>query len=296
MDINKFYALIIGVGGDLPVTVSDAEAVKNVLIDQRRGGYDPGNVICLTNEEATKDKIELGLDLIIEQVEANPQSTVVIYYSGHGARYTVNYKEVYLLKAYGYDLKDRESTMVEGKVFSDKINQINADKLLVMLDCCHASGIKSKDIFEEQEEVVKPSSKELMATLSQGKGRVFISSCDDNEQSLILRDARNSLFTEVLLEALDGKLNEGEEYINVMDLLYHITKQVPRRVPDVLIQQRPIINEIVDLSPDYYVCRNGNYGDVRTKGLIQDPEMGKRMRVAKQEKQLEFLRRYDCKL
>lgn len=35
------YALLIGVGADIPVTVKDATALRDVLVDSTRAGYAP---------------------------------------------------------------------------------------------------------------------------------------------------------------------------------------------------------------------------------------------------------------
>jgi hypothetical protein len=39
------YALLIGVGADLPVTVQDASALRDVLVDPSRAAYPPAQVM-----------------------------------------------------------------------------------------------------------------------------------------------------------------------------------------------------------------------------------------------------------
>ena len=55
------YALIIGVGADLPVTVTDATAVAGQLRDPQRCAYDPSRVRLLTEGAATRAGILDGL-------------------------------------------------------------------------------------------------------------------------------------------------------------------------------------------------------------------------------------------
>lgn len=50
-------ALLIGVGADLPVTVEDAIALHNILIDPNRAAYPPAQVTLLTETAATRQNI-----------------------------------------------------------------------------------------------------------------------------------------------------------------------------------------------------------------------------------------------
>lgn len=80
------YALLIGVGADLPVTVKDATAIKDVLIDPSRAAYASEQVTLLTETSATRQNILAAFDKIIAQSNQNPDATIIIYYSGHGGR------------------------------------------------------------------------------------------------------------------------------------------------------------------------------------------------------------------
>ncbi|MBN3943776.1 caspase family protein [Nostoc sp. NMS9] len=80
------YALLIGVGADLPVTVKDATAIRDILIDGDHAAYPSEQVTLLTETSATRQKILAAFDQIIAQVNQNPDATVIIYYSGHGGR------------------------------------------------------------------------------------------------------------------------------------------------------------------------------------------------------------------
>ena len=268
--MKNFFAIIIGVGGDLKETVEDANSIYNVLIDRNKGGYNPKNVYLLTDKNSTKNKVINCLEEIITKSKNVKNATVIFYYSGHGVRY-LNEKENYnyYLKTFGSDKLDKEGTMLNGELLANKINDIKAPRLLVLLDCCHAAGMKKSRLRKKGDSVAKKneilSNKTLLKKLNQGKGRLFISSCDDNEESVILPGEKNSLFTQVTLEVLNGYLNEFEEYISAIDLIYHVIKQVPKRVKKYNHIQRPIISQATNLSPDYFVCKNGNYHETQSK-------------------------------
>ncbi len=133
------YALLIGVGADLPVTVKDATALRDVLINPHRAAYPLKQVNLLTETSATRQGILAGFDELIKRSNQNPGATAIVYYSGHGG-YIKGTKE-YFLVPYGYNSKHRKETAISGLEFTQKIEAIKAQKLIVLLDCCHAGGI-----------------------------------------------------------------------------------------------------------------------------------------------------------
>ncbi len=262
--MENFFALIIGVGGDLPATVADATAIYELLSDPQKGGFTKENIELLTEEKASKQHTIAALDRIVARSMATAHSTVLIYYSGHGLKIPREEDPQifdFYLKTSGADRTRKEETMLSGNIFSEKINLIAAEKILVLLDCCHADGMKPQKIsvFEEMVIPVESSNRLLLEKLHGGEGRVFISACDDDEQSVILPGSSNSLFTEVCLEIFNGNLSPTEEFVSVVDLIYFVVKEIPKRVLPFRHTQRPIITEVKNLSPDYFVCRNGNY-------------------------------------
>lgn len=255
--MDNFFALIVGVGGDdLPETIKDAEAIRNVLISQ--GAYNPANVFFLVGSNSTKNHIVNAFDEVIKKTEEMEDSTVFIYYSGHGQRYETVNKWEYYLKTHGANEEDKENTMLNGDIFSEKVDNIKAKRVLVMLDCCYAGGVK---IHTENTRggKVDLSNRALQEKLKSGKGRVFISSCDDNETSVILPKSQNSLFTEVALEVLNGLFSPNSEYVSVLELIFHVLIKVPERIKKYGHNQNPVLTEAEDLNYKYYVCKNGKW-------------------------------------
>src|SRR5579859_4053250 len=136
------YALLIGVGADLPVTVKDATALHSVLIDPERAAYPASQTHLLPEEKATRKEILAAFDTLIKQVAKDPDATVVVYFSGHGGFITHFGKPTgYYLVPNGFDAARRAATSISGAEFTGKIEAIKARKLIVLLDCCHAAGI-----------------------------------------------------------------------------------------------------------------------------------------------------------
>ena len=69
------YALLIGVGADLPVTIQDAKGLRDILVDSERCAYPSDQVKLLTEGQATRQGILDGLDWLIAQIPKNSQAT-----------------------------------------------------------------------------------------------------------------------------------------------------------------------------------------------------------------------------
>ena len=65
------YALLIGVGDDLPMTVNDAQGLSDVLADHTRCAYPTDQVRVLTGKRATREGMLAGLDWLAEQIGLN---------------------------------------------------------------------------------------------------------------------------------------------------------------------------------------------------------------------------------
>jgi Caspase domain len=223
------YAVIIGVGADLPVTVQDASALADLLCDRTRCGYPVEHVRLLTGERARRSHILEALDGLVSQTAQDPDATAVVYFSGHG----MEKPDAYLMP-FGYDLADLSATAIEGRLFTEKLRAISARKLLVLLDCCHAGGqADAKDPTRRQ----TPMPPAIVDMLRQSSGRVIIASSRKDEASYTGNPY--SVFTAALLESLAGYgAFERDGYARVLDLALYVGRFVPSRTGD---KQHPII-------------------------------------------------------
>lgn len=241
------YALLIGVGADLPVTVKDATALRDVLLDSSRSAYPPEQVKLLTESSATRQEILKAFDQIIAQVNQNPDATVIIYYSGHGGR--IKRTNEYFLVPYGYNPSQRAETAISGLEFTQYIEAIQARKLIVLLDCCHAGGVPA--LKEPGETFVKsPVPPDLLSILGTGSGRVVVASSREDEYSYTGQPY--SAFTDCLLEALQGKAAVNKDgYARILDVMIYLFDQVPKRASG---SQHPFVNKVLDLGDNFPLC------------------------------------------
>lgn len=241
------HALLIGVGADLPITVQDATAIKDVLIDPNRAAYPPQQVTLLTETAATRQNILAAFDNIISQINQNPDATVIIYYSGHGGR--IQRTNEYFLVPYGYNPSQHFATGISGLEFTQKIEAITARKLVVLLDCCHAGGVPTLKA-PSATFVKSPLPPELLNILGTGSGRVVVASSREDEYSYT--GEPYSAFTTCLLEALQGKAAVNKDgYARILDVLVYLFDQVPKKAKG---PQHPFVNKVLDLGDNFPLC------------------------------------------
>lgn len=251
------HALLVGVGGDLANTIDDAVEMQKILTDEERCAYPKDQVQLLTGEKATRNDVLAGLDKLAQTAE--PDSTVVIYFSGHGYQVDMSVGTFHYLMPYGYDQSALAKTAISGQEFAQKLQAIPAQKLLLLLDCCHAGGLDPTNI-PGATLAKAPLPPEATAVLAQGIGRAYITSSRENEVSYAGKPC--SAFTLALLEAFCGDgASKQDGMVRVTDLAIYTGGKVPQRTGD---KQHPTYNHE---KADNFVVAFHSGGEVQAKGL-----------------------------
>ena len=233
---SQGHALIIGVGDeDIPHTIDDADGLADILRDSGRGAYLLKQVHLLTGEEATRTAILAGLETLARQAEAD--ATVIVYFSGHGYEVKSSMGRSYFILPHGHDVENLAETAVSGQELTTRLQAIPAQKLLLLLDCCHAGGLDN--VKAPGLQLTKsPLPPEAQQVLAQGNGRVIIASSRAEELSFAGKPY--SAFTLALIEALAGEgVAQKDGYVRVADLAGHTREKVPQRTRN---RQHPILN------------------------------------------------------
>lgn len=235
--LKNAHALLIGVGNDLPVTVKDATAIYNILADEQLAGYPEENIILLTEKNATRQRILEAFDALI--LKTDDKSSVMLFYSGHGGLYEP-WNQFYLVPN-NFDPVNYEDTWVKAEELKDKIAQINSQRLIFFLDCCHAAGMTKSITNLNNDSTNKLAASDdplkqadgLAQQIDDGKGMSIISSCREDQLSYILDGDSNSLYTKCLIEVLKGKHKRyfEEPYVRISEVVQYIFKKVPERNP-----------------------------------------------------------------
>ncbi len=233
MQFDKGRALVIGVASyeevnGLPEAVlNDARDVASLLQSSDYCGFPATNVRVLLDDQATLSAIRSALANLAPATGTD--DTVVIFFSGHGARLGQGAAETSALVPFDSKLSDLQRTTLSEADFSTVLMEIKAKRLLVLIDACHAGGAGVlKGVLDG--DVRLGFGEKSLQRLAEGTGRVIIASSRASETSLVLGGARNSVFTDRLLEALRGNARTaGDGLIRVFDVFNYIAGTVPGR-------------------------------------------------------------------
>ena len=236
------HAVVIGIASygnvsSLPGAVkNDARDVAAILTSNVHCGYKPSNVHLLLDEDATLGQIRTALDSVAKASQSD--DSVVIFFSGHGARLGDYANPESTLLPVDFDSRMPDTTSLSETELSAKLRQISAQRLLVLIDACHSGGAGSFKGGEQEESLRVGYSEKSLVRLAQGTGRVLLASCRANETSIVFDNARNSVFTSKLLEALRGEgQTSGDGVIRVFEIFNHVAQMVRLAVPG---RQHPI--------------------------------------------------------
>jgi len=265
---NDAHALVVGVASyhhpsiaALPQAVrNDASDIAALLADPQRCGYDPNRIRRLTDAEATRDAILGALGHLAKGAGVREASTVCLFFSCHGAQAGAR---DFLLPV-DTDASSQErlaQTAISASELTDRVNNIPAGKLLVVLDCCHAAGLAAfKGVGAPAVETGLTG--DMYERLKAGRGRAVLAACALTERAAIIPpDARNSLFTTHLLDGLRGKATEKDDDIKLFGLFEYVQMHVTLRNQ----AQHPVFK--ADVENNFAVALN----NAREKGVVARP-------------------------
>lgn len=208
-------ALVIGVGARFDAdklmeqSIEDARIVSSEL--SRVCLIPDDRIRTLYGKEASFEGIIGELDRITREILENPIDIFFFYFSGHGAVKDGNY----YLVCNDNDGKDLSNGTIDSGLLVKKLQDINALKMVVLLDCCHAEGMTASGD--------NPVGNETL--LLKRPDRVVLSASHYEQISFLSKPV--SVFTFALLEGLGGKYLTGtEKDITIFDLALYVREKV----------------------------------------------------------------------
>ncbi|MGE0158002.1 MAG: caspase family protein [Gemmatimonadales bacterium] len=146
------YALLVGIG-DYPGTdadlgnapIEDANIMRRMLVDHF--GFDPANIVMLSDGDATRENIAQGIAQHLGQ--AGPDGLAFFFYSGHGTQIGENVGVTGALDPeneegdqaiYVYG-SDYESSVILDEELGYLIETIDAGRTMVAIDACFSGSI-----------------------------------------------------------------------------------------------------------------------------------------------------------
>jgi len=218
------YAVVIGIEQyrrDLPnvnFASHDAKVMREYLI--KRLGFTEQNVVSLVNDHAAKSDMEKYLEYWIPEHVDN-DSTVLIYFSGHGAP-NLKTNEGYILPY------DGDPTYLDGTGYSLKrlyetLEKSPAKEVIVMLDSCF-SGRGGRSVMSNG---LRPVVMSVENPLLAGGKTVVLTASSGVQSSSTYNSKSHGLLTYFLLKGLQGSADQNNDgKIDLSEVYTYLKPQV----------------------------------------------------------------------
>jgi len=266
------WAILVGINDyedqnitDLKCAVADVTAFREVLIDQRIGGFDPENVYLMTDKHKGDDypkhtNITFRFEKLAHRI--NPEDTFLFYFSGHGLEKDGRH---YLLSVNANQRTqlNLEQTSIPLDVLEGLMKNIQARKLLFILDACRNKPSKSKG---NSDNIMSRGLMEKAVKVMPGKKRgvpeyrAVIFACKEGERAYEWAGKGHGVFTFYLLEGMKGEAADDKGNITVNELVIYTQDKVrdwcennlPGRIQTPMLKQDgvervPLINLVGEL-------------------------------------------------
>ncbi len=234
MATTSLHMLVVGINKyqnsayNLNYAQPDAKSFTDKLVEQGRI-FKSINKIELYDENATKAKIVEGFKSIA--AKAQPQDVFVFFYAGHGSLDEEHkdkegdspfyFVPTDVTKLYG----DAQQLMAKGisdDELKDYLTKIRSTKQIVLMDACHSGaalkGMKVRALAGDEKAIVQ---------LARSSGVVVIASSGSKQFATEFDVLKHGVFTYALLEALEGKGDNGDNKITVNELKFYMEERVP---------------------------------------------------------------------
>ncbi len=229
-------ALVVGVGdhlhgdeiGPLPLAPRDAKAMAQLLSDPTVGAFPSEQIALLTDQQASRFAILQHLSKWLPE-RSRGADLAVIYFACHGIVHEIGQTHEGFLLPFDFVPGNVGASGVPMTEIARWIGAIEANSIVVIMDCCHAGRALNRDgtVFRSQgrDVTIKPAVFQAMS----GKGRFLIASCDEGQQSIESTRLKHGLFTYHLLRGLKGAADkDGDGKVGVSELFNYVSTAVAR--------------------------------------------------------------------
>jgi len=238
------YAVVIGISQyreevipKVPYAVKDAQAVAVLL--ETQGGIPKTHIRLLTDAKATSADLRTIGEWL--RMRVKPDSTVYIYYAGHG---TPNPKtgEAYLVPWDGHP--DFPSQLYPLKELEDALNKLPAKQVLVLLDSCF-SGAAGRSVLAKG---ARPMGISMENPLLAGGKVMVLAAATGSQISSDYDKAEHGLFTHYLLTGLQGEADaDKDKIVTLRELVPYVRDRVGHTaVEELNREQTPVLNPSED--------------------------------------------------
>lgn len=253
---GRKYAVVLGVSkyqyndvglGNLNYADADANAMYRWLVD--KGGFMPGDILLMTNEQATLSGVRDSLERFL--TKAAETDLVLFFFAGHGTPDPFNPKELYYLMTDSKvaDLEQTGFRMTDLRRILDE--RLRSKRVIFLLDTCHSAGVSGKKVLGLRSEEDRQGGRglddteidvrqlervEIKNDISRVSGRILglpgravFTSSGVNEASRENKKwgGGHGVFTWAVLEGLGGQADINlDKVITANELFSYVTERV----------------------------------------------------------------------
>jgi WD40 repeat protein/uncharacterized caspase-like protein/energy-coupling factor transporter ATP-binding protein EcfA2 len=241
----KLWILLIGVNvyqdkqlPDLQYPAIDCQGLADALIDATQEL--PQKTVKAHHDFSSEAPTLLGVRQSLKEIiaSAQPQDTVLFYFSGHGVIEASTQQAVLCLSD-----TEKSNLLETGLSMAELLRQLNncaAKQQIVCLDACHSGGMTLRGAWGAD------PTPELMEVLqrqaTQTQGFYAILSCDQNQQSWEFPELGHGVFTYFLMQGLRGEAADAQGVIEADGLYKYVYYQTLRYI-DQTNQQLRLMNQ-----------------------------------------------------
>lgn len=195
-------------------------------------GLDENHLFELYDENATIKNIRSLLGTRLRKNAGSPEDTVFIFFAGHGApeedaESLDNDGITKYIISHDADPGELYATAMPMDEIAKTFSRIRAERIIFIIDSCYSGGSGGRTLLAQGGRTAIPSNA-FLNRISQGKGRIIITSSNASEISQESDKLKHGYFTYYLLEGLKGKADyDGDNAIDIDEIYRYLNKHVP---------------------------------------------------------------------
>jgi len=244
---TKYWAVIVSIV-DYELDVNDLNIPVNIMYDALRSAknWDEDHILFIKNENATTENVLKGLDWLAYQVDDN--DIAFFFFMGHGIKPKDDLNgDESDGKDEGIGTYERGGYIIDD-LLNEKFNNISAQGLLVMIDCCHSAGMIEDDMTTKLSNL---QNNKLITGITEelsGCGRVIIASTFEKAIALEVKGF-GTILTLSLKQIIEkSKGDENKDGIVSAEETFVQLKKIYRRANLGLISSGLILLNLVKLT------------------------------------------------
>ena len=242
--VGQRKALLVGINDyarsaipDLRGAVNDVNRLAEIL--QKQMHFPEANIVKLTDQEATRDRILSELSKLVNSTQK--EDILYIHFSGHGSQVADQngdekdgYDETFL----SYDARQQGIPDIVDDEFEQLFNKLASDNVLIVFDSCH-SGTVTRSVPSADPEIAEIQEQIKPRVVDPDPRTDIYSHVAVSSRAVVSVDTLSHVLMTAApaeMQALDGPIGDNREFFGIFSfalvkaLEKHGDKATPKQV------------------------------------------------------------------